>query len=174
MTAVRPARRGDLARLWELLLGLAEYERMTDKVSGSAEQLGAALFDAPMGLECRVAERDGRLVGYALFYPTFSSFRTRRMLWLEDLFVEPSERGRGTGEALLAEVCRRGVELGCARVDWYVLDWNAPAIGFYERMGARHAPPEWLAYGLDEAGMRARAAGDGSPGRVESAENDFS
>lgn len=156
---IRPARREDLARLWELVLGLAEYERMTEKVSGSAAQLGAALFDDPTGLECFVAEREGRLAGYALCYPTFSSFRTRRMLWLEDVFVEPAERGQGTGEALLAAVCRRGLELGCARVDWYVLDWNAPAIGFYERLGARRAPPEWFPYGLDEAGMRACATG---------------
>ncbi|MBI1796147.1 MAG: GNAT family N-acetyltransferase [Candidatus Eisenbacteria bacterium] len=133
---VRPARRGDLARVWELLNGLAEYERWTEYVTGTREELGDALFGAAPAAECIVAESAGAIVGYAIVYPTFSSFRVRRMLWLEDLFVVAEARGTGAGRLLLAAVARRALERGCFRVDWLVLDWNEQAIGFYRRMGA--------------------------------------
>lgn len=156
---VRFAERGDLPRLWELLWGLAEYERWTEYVTGTPEQLGEMLFGArPVG-EALVAERDGRLVGYALFYPTMSSFRTRTMLWLEDLFVEEAERGRGTGRALFAAVVRLAVERGHARVDWHVLDWNEPSIGFYERLGARRTATDVYTYSLNEDTLK-RLAGE--------------
>jgi GNAT superfamily N-acetyltransferase len=133
---VRPARREDLGRIWELLNGLAEYERWTEYVTGTREELGEAMFGATPHVEGLVAEHAGRIVGYALVYPTFSSFRVRRMLWLEDLFVEPAARGTGAGRRLLAAVARLALERGCFRVDWLVLDWNEPAIGFYRKMGA--------------------------------------
>jgi len=106
-----------------------------------------------------VAEREGRLVGYALFYPTMSSFRTRTMLWLEDLFVEEGERGFGTGRTLLTALARLAVERGHARIDWHVLDWNEPSIAFYERMGARRTADDVLTYSLVEAEFR-RIAGE--------------
>ena len=147
---IRFARREDLPRLWELLWGLATYERWTEYVTGTPERLDEMLFGPrPVG-EALVAERDGRLVGYALFYPTMSSFRTRTMLWLEDLFVEESERGQGTGRALLAAIARLAVERGHARIDWHVLDWNEPSIGFYERLGARRTAMDVYTYSLPE------------------------
>lgn len=155
---VRPAVSADLPRLWELLWGLAEYERWTEYVTGTRERLGEMLFGAhPVG-EALVAERGGAIVGYALFYPTLSSFRTRTMLWLEDLFVEESERGRGTGRALLAAVARLALERGHARMDWHVLDWNEPSIGFYERHGAERTATDVHTYSLGEEQLRRIAA----------------
>lgn len=151
---VRFAVRDDLPRIWELLWGLAEYERWSEYVTGSRDALGEMLFGArPVG-EALVAERAGRLVGYALFYPTMSSFRTRTMLWLEDLFVEEGERGNGTGRTLVAALARLAVERGHARIDWHVLDWNEPSIGFYERLGARRTGTDVHTYSLGEDELR--------------------
>ena len=152
---VREARPDDLAGIWDLLLGLAAFEKLEREVAGRPEQLGEDLFGPRPHVGCVVAESGGVLVGYALFYPVYSSFRTMPAMWLEDLFVKPSERGRGTGKALLAEVARIALERGCRAVDWLVLDWNRPAVTFYERMGARPADGGWLEYGLDQAAMRA-------------------
>lgn len=154
---VRFARRDDLPRLWELLWGLAEYERWTEFVTGSSEALGGLLFGPRPVAEALVAERDGRLVGYAIFFPTMSSFRTRTMMWLEDLFVEEPERGRGTGRTLVAALARLALERGYARIDWHVLDWNEPSIGFYERLGARRAATDVYTYSLGEDELRAIA-----------------
>ena len=103
---VRAATPEDLAAIWELMHGLAKYERMTEIITGTRAQLGEALFGERAFVEAMVAESGGRLLGYALFYPTFSSFRTRSRLWLEDLFVEPDARGTGAGRALLASLAR--------------------------------------------------------------------
>jgi len=157
--SVRSARRDEMTAVWELIRGLAAYERMTDRVTGSPEALGAALFAERPIVSCLVAERDGVLVGYALFYPIFSSFRAQPMMWLEDIYVDPNRRGHGAGRALFAEVARRAVELGCWRLDWYVLDWNEPAIGFYERLGATRVMPDWHHYGLGGPALEAVAAG---------------
>jgi GNAT superfamily N-acetyltransferase len=160
---IRPARREDLPRIWELLLGLAAYERLEHEVSGTAEELGAHLFGPNPGLTCVVADAGDTLVGYALVYPTYSSFRTAPTLWLEDLFVVPGERGRGTGRALLQAVARIALERGCRRLDWLVLDWNRPSIDFYARQGARPADGGWLEYGLDLEGMKALAGAAAPP-----------
>jgi len=155
---VRAARREDVPRVWELLLGLARYERLEPEVTGSAERLAAHLFgDHPM-VECIVAEVERTLVGYALFYPTYSSFSTAPMMWLEDLYVVPERRGQGDGRALLAEVSRLALARGCRRLGWIVLEWNAPSIRFYEGLGAKRAGADWLQYGFDEAALAALAA----------------
>jgi GNAT superfamily N-acetyltransferase len=116
-----------MPRLWEMVLGLATYERMLDAVTGNAGQLARDLFDDPPCIEGLVLEEGGALHGYALFYPTYSSFRSARMLWLEDLYVDPAARGRGYGQRLLAALAELAVSRGVTRVDWAVLDWNAPA-----------------------------------------------
>jgi GNAT superfamily N-acetyltransferase len=152
--AIRPVRREDLAHVWEMIRGLAEYERLTDILTGTRERLETLLFDEPPALFGRVAERaDGRLVGYALYHHTWSSFRTNQRMWLEDLFVEESARGTGAGEALMREFVADSIARGCHRVDWHVLDWN-PARAFYERMGARRSDDGMMQYGLDAAGMK--------------------
>lgn len=157
--AVRPARREDIGRLWEMLIGLAEYERLRAHVRGSAEQLAGLLFGGEDHLKCLVAERGGVLVGYALFYVTYSSFQTRRGMWLEDLYVDPTLRGSGAGRALMAAVARDAVARGCHGMAWYVLDWNEPAIGFYRRLGATQPASDWLQYSVDAEGLR-RIAGE--------------
>ena len=133
---IRDATESDVPRIWELVLELAEYERLTHTVTGSDQQFSEALFgDAPI-CRCWVTEADGRIVGYALTFSTYSTFRTRRGVWLEDLYVTPSHRGCGLGKALLAHVISWAREQGAARIEWSVLDWNAPAIEFYRRMEA--------------------------------------
>ena len=154
---VRPARPGDLPRVWEMLLGLATYERLRHAVTGSPERLAEHLFGPGSWLECLVAASGAELTGYALFYPTYSSFRTAPTLWLEDLFVEPARRGRGTGRALMEALARLALERGYDGLDWDVLDWNRPSIAFYEKLGARPAGSAWLEYGLDREGLRALA-----------------
>jgi GNAT superfamily N-acetyltransferase len=159
--SVRPIARADLPRVWEMVHGLARFEKLEDILTGSAEALARGLFEEPVRIEGLVAERGGELVGYALFHYTYSSFRTNPRHWLEDLFVEESARGSGAGEALFAEFCRIALARGCHRVEWDVLDWN-PARGFYRRMGAEPADEGWSRYALDAAGMRRvldRAAG---------------
>lgn len=156
MVTVRPVRPNDLGRVWEMIRGLAEYEKMTDLLTGSRERLQALLFDAPPALFGRVAERaDGRLVGYALYHFTYSSFRTSARMWLEDLFVEETARGTGAGEKLFDAFVEDALAHGCHRVDWAVLEWN-PARAFYERMGAGRSDDGMLQYGLDTAGMKRR------------------
>jgi len=152
--AIAPA---DLPRVWELLRGLAEYERMTDVLTGSEAMLSDALFGNGPRAEARVAEHDGRLVGYALFYPVLGSFRTRWRLWLEDLFVDPAARGTGAGRALMAELAHIVETRGWVAMDWEVLDWNAPALGFYERLGAGRIAADWYRYRLDGDALAALA-----------------
>ena len=154
---IRAARPADVPRIWEMLQGLAAYERLGHEVSGTPERLAEHLFGPRPIVECLVADSGRELVGYALFYPTYSSFRTAPTLWLEDLFVEPGERGKGTGFALMAALSRLALARGVAGLGWLVLDWNRPSIGFYERAGARPAEGGWLEYGLDRGQMQALA-----------------
>lgn len=151
---VRPVEARDLPRVWEMIRGLAEYERLTDLLTGTPEKLHAMLFGGSPVMFGRVAERgDGTLVGYALYHHTWSSFRTNARMWLEDLYVEESARGTGAGRELLRAFVADALERGCHRVDWHVLEWN-PARAFYESQGARRTEGDMLQYGLDAAGMR--------------------
>jgi GNAT superfamily N-acetyltransferase len=158
VASVRAVRREDVPRVWELVLELARYERLEPEVTGSAERLAEHLFGPRPVVECLVAEVEGRLVGYALFYPTYSSFITAPMMWLEDLYVVPERRGRGDGRALLADLSGLALARGCRRLGWIVLDWNEPSIRFYESLGARRSSPDWLQYGFDEAALATLAA----------------
>jgi len=146
---VRPIAPGDVAHVWELLRGLAEYEKLAGAVTGDERMLREALFGSGDRLRGLVAERAGRLVGYALYYPVFGSFRARWRLWLEDLYVEPGARGSGAGVALMAELARLALEGGYLGLDWEVLDWNRPALDFYEHLGARRVASEWFRYRLE-------------------------
>lgn len=159
---IRPVRREEVARLWEMLRGLAEYERLTDLLTGTPAMIEAALFGNGPRIEALVAEEAGALLGYAIFYPVFGSFRARWRLWLEDLFVVPGARGRGVGEGLLAEVCRIAGSRGHFSVDWEVLDWNEPSLEFYRRRGARDLGGGWRRYRLDgeNLGRMAKSAGE--------------
>jgi GNAT superfamily N-acetyltransferase len=146
---VRPVAPDDVPRVWELLGGLAEYERLSDVLTGNADLLRAALFGPGDRLRGLVVEQEGRIVGYALFYPVFGSFRTRWRLWLEDLYVEPEARGSGAGVAMMAELARLTLEGGYSALDWEVIDWNRPALDFYEHLGSHPVATDWLRYRLD-------------------------
>lgn len=133
---IRQARRGDEAAILRLVRGLAEYERLLGEVEADEASLAAALFCEAPRVFCDIAERAGRPVGFALWFYTFSTFLGRHGLYLEDLFVEPGERGSGVGTMLLRKLARRCVEERLGRLEWSVLTWNEPAIGFYRAQGA--------------------------------------
>ncbi len=140
---LRAARPDDLPDLVRLIGALAEYEQLTHLVQVTPETLAPHLFGERPVAEALVAELDGgAVVGFALFFTNFSTFLGRPGLYLEDLFVLPAQRGLGIGKALLQALAALAVERGCGRFEWSVLDWNAPAIRFYEAMGAS-VLPDW-------------------------------
>jgi GNAT superfamily N-acetyltransferase len=161
---VRPARPDDVPVLLALFAELAHYEHLTHELRATEPGLTAALFGPAPAAETLIAERDGDVLGYALFFTTFSSFLTSTGVWLEDLFVRPSDRGEGVGRALLSAVAARVRERGGERLEWAALDWNELALGFYRRMGATTAS-EWITHRLDGAALE-RVAGEGGEART--------
>lgn len=141
-TAIRPARPADLGAIHALIRDLARYERLDHLCTGTSDELGDALFGPDPAAEVLVAISGEEIVGFALFFTTFSTFLARRGTWLEDLYVRPEHRGAGIGARLLRAVAAVAIERGSGRFEWSVLDWNAPAIGFYERLGAT-VLPDW-------------------------------
>jgi len=139
---LRPATPADVGAMLALMSELAEFEKLTHLFVATEENLHEALFGARASAEALVAEDGGRLVAYALFFHNFSTFLGRRGLYLEDLYVQPSQRGNGLGTAMLRRLAALAVERGCGRFEWTVLDWNQPAINFYEKMGAA-VLPDW-------------------------------
>jgi GNAT superfamily N-acetyltransferase len=133
---IRSAVASDTPAIFDLIRRLAEYERLLDQFALTPERLHEHLFGPRPFAEALVAEEPGGIVGFALFFHNYSTFVGRPGLYLEDLFVLPEHRGRGHGKALLREVARLAVERGCGRLEWSVLDWNEPAIGFYRSLGA--------------------------------------
>ena len=144
---IRAATEHDVGTLLGFVHELAAYERAPDEVVATEELLHAALFGPDAVATSIVAEHDGVPVGFALYFWTFSTWLGRRGIWLEDLFVQPAHRGLGLGQELLAELARRCVEAGGGRVEWAVLDWNEPALGFYRRLGAT-GQDEWTTHRL--------------------------
>lgn len=160
MTAtIRPACPEDCETIATLIRELADYEQMLDQARASGEAIRLGLFGPRPFAEAILAEWDGQVVGFALFFHNFSTFRGQPGLYLEDLFVKPSHRGRGIGKALLASLARLAVDRGCGRMEWSVLNWNEPAIGFYRSLGARPMD-EWTVYRLDEEPLRRLASCD--------------
>ena len=179
-TLVRAAEPRDVPVLLELFAGLAEYEHLTHELRATEQGLASALFGERPVAEALIAERDAQsdgpeidagpggperdagsggpeILGYALFFPTFSSFLTSTGVWLEDLFIRPDHRGEGVGRALLSAVAARVRERGGERLEWAALDWNELALGFYRRMGASTAS-EWITHRLDGAALERLAA----------------
>ena len=134
---LRPAVPADLPLIAALIRALAEYEKLAHEVRFDEAVLGEKLFGSRPYAEVIIGEVDGTAQGFALFFHNFSTFEGLPGIYLEDLFVQPEARGSGLGKALLAQLAALAVERGCARLEWSVLDWNAPAIGFYESLGAR-------------------------------------
>ena len=133
---LRSATPADVSTLFQLIQALAEYEKLSHAVTGSAAALESHLFGSRPYAEVILAEVAGQAVGFALFFPSYSTFLTQPGIYLEDLFVMSDYRGQGIGKALIAAVAELAVSRGCGRLEWSVLDWNQPAIAFYERIGA--------------------------------------
>ena len=156
-TEIRPARPDDAETIVELIRMLATYERLEHEAKATAEQIRRHLFgDRPVA-EALLIESEGEPVGFALYFHTFSTFRGQPGLYLEDLFVKPEHRGTGLGKAILRHLAGLALDRGCGRVEWAVLDWNAPAIGFYRSLGARPME-DWSVFRIDDGDL-ARLAG---------------
>lgn len=156
--SIRAATRDDLPLIASLIRELADYEKLGYEVRFEAAMLAEHLFGARPMAEVVIGEVDGKAQGFALFFHNFSTFEGKPGIYLEDLFVRPDARGHGLGKALLAHLARLAVARGCARLEWWVLDWNAPAIGFYQKLGARPMD-DWTVMrvdGLALAGLAAR------------------
>jgi GNAT superfamily N-acetyltransferase len=139
---IRAATAADVAPVLALMYELAEFEKLTHLFIATQDNLNDALFGARPSAEAIVAERDGKIISYALFFHNYSTFLGRRGLYLEDLYVQPTERGSGLGKQMLRYLAALAVERQCGRFEWTVLDWNQNAIDFYEKMGAS-VLPEW-------------------------------
>lgn len=135
--SIRSARRGDAPVILGLIRDLADYEKLAHEVVATEQDIDTQLFGDRPHAEALLAELDGQPVGFALFFHNFSTFLGRPGIYLEDLFVKPEYRGRGFGKQLLAQLAKVAVERGCGRFEWAVLDWNTPAIQFYESLGAK-------------------------------------
>lgn len=141
--SIRSATPADVPLILAFIRDLAAYEKLSDQVAATEAALHATLFGPRPAAECVLAfAADGAPAGFAVFFPTYSTFLARPGLWLEDLFVRPEHRGRGIGKALLLHLARLANTRGCGRMEWSVLDWNQPAIDFYESLGARRLQ-EW-------------------------------
>ncbi len=150
--SIRPATPDDLPLIADLIRALAEYEKLAHEVRFDEAVLGAKLFGARPYAEVIIGEIDGAPQGFALFFHNFSTFEGKPGVYLEDLFVRPVARGSGLGKALLAQLAALAVERDCARLEWSVLDWNEPAIGFYKKLGAR-LMDEWTVMRVDGASL---------------------
>jgi len=161
---IRPFTAPDAPLLVSLITELATYERMTQKLTVTPDKLVRWLLgDRPVA-EGWIAEVDGKPSGYAVYFLKFSTFKAEPKLYLEDIFVKPEQRGHGIGEALMRHVAKIAVERGCTVMEWSVLNWNEPAIGFYRRLGAVPDEPEWTQYSVAGATLAQLA---GVPGNGE-------
>jgi GNAT superfamily N-acetyltransferase len=150
---IRPGTRRDAATILALIRGLAEYERLGHEVEATLARIRRHGFGRRRYFETLLCFEGRVAVGFALYFFAYSTFLARPTLYLEDLFVLPTARGRGAGKALLAALARVALRRGCGRMEWAVLDWNAPAIGFYERLGAR-LRKDWILTRLTGAPLR--------------------
>jgi GNAT superfamily N-acetyltransferase len=151
-TSIRPARLEDVATLVNLIRELALYEKQEHEAKATPEQLGLYLFGERPYAEAWIAESEGEVAGLALFFHTFSTWTGKPGIYLEDLYVRPAHRGKGLGKALLARLAALALERGCGRLEWAVLDWNTPAIGFYKAMGALPMD-EWTVFRVEDAAL---------------------
>lgn len=157
---IRPAVREDAPLLLELIGGLADYEHLRDQLVLDSALLERHLFGERPAAEATIAEVGGAAVGYALFFPTFSTFLGQPGIWLEDLFVLPAHRRVGIGRALLLHVARLALARDCGRLEWSALDWNEPALAFYRGLGASRLD-EWRLHRLDAAALAAVVRSEG-------------
>jgi GNAT superfamily N-acetyltransferase len=156
---IRPAVPADLPTIAQLIRELADYEKLSHAVDFDEGELARHLFGPRPYAQALIAEEDGLAVGFALFFHSFSTFHGKPGLYLEDLFVRPAHRGKGHGKALLCALARIAQERGCGRLEWAVLDWNQPAIDFYESLGAKPLS-DWIVYRLTGEALEKIGRGD--------------
>lgn len=154
---IRAAAPADAALLLEMFTELAQYEDLMDQLHATEELIGEALFGQRPAAEALIAEHDGRAAGYAVFFPTFSTFLSIQGIWLEDIYVRPDHRRAGVGGQMLAAVAARLLERGGRRLEWSALDWNERALGFYRSIGAQ-TMDEWITHRLVGDPLHALAA----------------
>jgi GNAT superfamily N-acetyltransferase len=154
---IRAARPADVPAIQRLIRELADYERSLAEVTATEHDLHDSLFAAQPAVFAHVAEHEGEVAGFALWFVNYSTWLGRHGIYLEDLYVTPQQRGRGLGKALLAELAAICVQRGYGRLEWWVLDWNAPAIGFYRSIGAV-GMDEWTVQRLAGPALHALAA----------------
>jgi GNAT superfamily N-acetyltransferase len=159
MLQIRAAAPSDIPLILELIRALAEYEKLADACVATEERLTETLFGPRPYAEAIIAEWNGEPAGLALYFHNYSTFLARPGVYLEDLFVKPELRGRGIGKALLARLARIAVERGCGRMEWAVLDWNTPSIGFYRKLGAKPME-DWTVFRLTGEDLEKLASGD--------------
>ncbi|EOC3058876.1 N-acetyltransferase family protein [Cronobacter dublinensis] len=145
---IRPARPEDASAIYEMIYELAVYEKAPQEVITTPDEIRDTLFGADSKTEALICEAEGKAVGYAVFFTSYSTWLGRNGIYMEDLYVSPAFRGQGAGRALLKNIAQCAVKRQCGRLEWSVLDWNQPAIDFYLSIGA--APQsEWIRYRLD-------------------------
>jgi GNAT superfamily N-acetyltransferase len=157
-TEIRAATPQDVPLILSFIRELAEYERLSHEVCASEDMLRASLFGERAVAEVVLANLDGEPVGFAVFFPSYSTFLGRPGLYLEDLFIRPAARGFGLGRQLLEYLARLTIERGWGRLEWRVLDWNAPSIAFYKRLGAEPLD-DWTVFRVTGDNLRNLAGG---------------
>ena len=162
---IKPATPSDVPLILTFIRELATYEKLAHEVVATEEDMHTAIFGERPVIEAFIASLDGEAVGYALTFPTFSTFLGKPGLYLEDLYVRPAARGFGVGRKMLEHLARMTVERGWGRLEWSVLDWNEPSIAFYKKMGAKPMD-EWTVFRLTGEKLRSLAMGDLKIGRL--------
>ncbi|TCT37882.1 GNAT family N-acetyltransferase [Martelella mediterranea] len=149
---IRRAERKDAATIYRFVCELADFEKALDQVQTTEDGLAEAIFGPNSVTEGLIAEVDGKPAGFALYYFSFSTWQGRNGIYLEDLYVSPEFRGSGLGRALMQSVAQVGIERGCGRMEWSVLDWNENAIRVYDGVGGK-PQSEWIRYRLEDASL---------------------
>jgi GNAT superfamily N-acetyltransferase len=150
---IRPATEADVQLLFDLILELAAYEKLADQMRGDAEVLRRSLFEQKAAEALLLETPDGEAVGYAIFFTTFSTFECRSGIWLEDVYVRPEHRRGGIGRAVMEHLAQLALERGHVRLEWVALDWNEPALNFYEKLGAKRLD-DWVIHRLEKDGIK--------------------
>ncbi|MER2299511.1 MAG: GNAT family N-acetyltransferase [Pseudomonas sp.] len=145
--SIRPAVRNDAAQILAYITELAEYERARHEVVATVADIERTLFDERSNVHSLICERDGQAIGFAVYFYSYSTWQGRNGIYLEDLYITPQQRGGGAGREVLRHIAREAVAKGCGRFEWSVLDWNTPALEFYQSLGAE-PQAEWVRYRL--------------------------
>jgi GNAT superfamily N-acetyltransferase len=158
---IRAATEADVQLLFDLILELAAYEELGDRVAGDAEVLRRSLFEEKAAEALLIETADGEAVGYAIFFTTFSTFECRSGIWLEDVYVRPEHRRGGIGRAVMEHLAQLTRERGHVRLEWVALDWNEPALNFYNGLGAERLG-DWIVHRLERDGIKRLVEGGSS------------